>query len=104
MLCAVTVCKATGVVDYIVDCSACYSLAVQNIKSYSCKVRCDIEKGEIVNHKCKMLLDKCLMGIVVRDKRLHVDCSACYSLAVQNIKSYSCKVRCDVQKGKIVNH
>ena len=36
-----------GRFNYVVDCSACYSLPVQNVDSYSCKVRCDIN-GKIL--------------------------------------------------------
>ena len=31
--------------NYVVDCSACYSLPVQNLDSYSCKVRCELNGG-----------------------------------------------------------
>ena len=33
----------TEIGDYIVDCSACNSVLVQGISSYSCKVRCDLQ-------------------------------------------------------------
>ena len=31
-----------GRFDYMVDCSACYAVPIQNIDSYSCKVRCQV--------------------------------------------------------------
>ena len=34
---------ATEIGDYIVDCSACNSVPVQGVSSYSCKVRCQAE-------------------------------------------------------------
>ena len=34
---------ATEIGDYIVDCSACNSVSVQGVSSYSCKVRCQTE-------------------------------------------------------------
>ena len=37
----------TEIGDYIVDCSACNSVAVQGVSSYSCKVRCEAS-GKIV--------------------------------------------------------
>ena len=37
----------TEIGDYIVDCSACNSVPVQGVGSFSCKVRCEAE-GTIV--------------------------------------------------------
>ena len=37
----------TEIGDYIVDCSACNSVPVQGISSYSCKIRCDLQ-GEVL--------------------------------------------------------
>ena len=35
-------CK-TEIGGYIVDCSACNSIPVQGVSSYSCKIRCDLQ-------------------------------------------------------------
>ena len=37
----------TEIGDYIVDCSACNSVPVQGVTSYSCKVRCDLQGKNI---------------------------------------------------------
>ena len=40
--------------DYIVDCSACNYLALQNVDSYRCSVRCDLEsERDFLNNLCK---------------------------------------------------
>ena len=48
----------TEIGDYIVDCSACNSVPVQGVSSYSCTVRCEAQ-GEYysdVTHKVSISL------------------------------------------------
>ena len=61
--------------DYIVDCSACNSVPVQGISSYSCKIKCSAE-GECVEN-----------------------ISACQYAPLVGLKAYSCKIKCDAQGG-----
>ena len=46
-LCCVALCETYGIVEKIVECSVCNSIPVQGIRSYSCKVSCDIQGKEL---------------------------------------------------------
>ena len=51
LFCCFPFSETYGIIDKLVGCSVCNSIPVQGIRSYSCKVSCDIQGKELNNER-----------------------------------------------------